>query len=115
MTLFAIFDPKPGKADLPAAIPEKFSFFAAVLPPVFLGVHGLWLELVGYVVGVVALGVASPLIGGDAVVWLYLLLALALGFAAPGLRRHALQWRGWTHRGDRVALSADMAQLEAIR
>ena len=115
MTLFAIFDPKPGKADLPAAIPEKFSFFAAVLPPVFLGVHGLWLELVAYGVGVVALGVATPFIGGDAVTWLYLLLAMALGFAAPGLRRHALQWRGWTHRGDRVALSAYLAQLEASR
>lgn len=114
MTLFAIFDPKPGKADLPAAIPEKFSFLAAILPPVFLGVHGLWLELVAYVIGVVALGVSAAWIGGDAVTWLYLLLAMALGFAAPGLRRHALAWRGWTHRGDRVALSADMAQLEAI-
>ena len=115
VTLFAIFDPKPGRADLPAAIPEKFSFFAAILPPVFLGAHGLWLELVAYVVGVVALGVISAFIGGDAVVWLYLLLVMALGFAAPGLRRHALAWRGWTHRGDRVALSADLAQLEAIR
>jgi len=115
MTLFAIFDPKPGKADLPAIIPEKFSFFAAILPPVFLGAHGLWLELVAYVVGVVALGVATPFIGEEAVVWLYLLLAMALGYAAPGLRRHALQWRGWRHRGDRVALSADLAQLEAIR
>ena len=115
MTLFAIFDSKPGKGDLPAIIPEKFSFFAAVLPPVFLGAHGLWLELVAYVVGVVALGVISAFIGGDAVVWLYLLLVMALGFAAPGLRRHALAWRGWTHRGDCVALSADLAQLEAIR
>lgn len=115
MTLYAIFDPKPGKADLPAAIPEKFSWFAASLPPVFLAAHGLWLELVAWMLEVAALVVLSRLIGDEAAVLLYLLGALWLGFAAPGLRRHALAWRGWTHRGALVALSADMAQLEAIR
>lgn len=115
MTLYAIFDPKPGRPDLPAAIPEKFSWFAAVLPPFFLISHGLWLELVAYVLKVVALVVLSAYIGDDAAFTLYLLAVVWLGFAAPGLRRHALQWRGWTHRGERIALSADTAQLEALR
>jgi len=115
MTLYAIFDPKPGRRDLPASIPEKFSWFAAILPPVFLVSHGLWLELVAWLLKVVALVVLSGFIGGDASCALYLLVAIWFGFAAPGFRRHALQWRGWTHRGERVAVSADLAQLEALR
>ena len=114
MTLYAIFDPKPGRPKLPAAIPEKFSWLAAVLPPVFLAMHGLWLELVAWALKVVALVVLSAFIGGAAFL-LYVLASIWFGFAAPGFRRHALHWRGWTHRGERVALSADMAQLEAIQ
>ena len=115
MTLYAIFDPKPGRSDLPAAIPEKFSWLAAVLPPLFLAAHGLWLELVAWALKVVALVVLSAFIGDGAAFLLYVLASVWLGFAAPGLRRHALYWRGWTRRGERVALSADMAQLEAIQ
>ena len=115
MTLYAIYDPKPGKSDLPAAIPERFSWFAAILPPLFLLAHRLWLELIGFVVAVAALILLSAFIGDDAAFLLYLLGAAWLGFAAAGMRRHALQWRGWTHRGSRVAPSADIAQLEAMR
>ena len=115
VTLYAIYDPKPGKTDLPTAIPETFSWFAAILPPVFLLAHGLWLEVVAWIAAVLALVVLSRFVGSDAAVLLYLLGALWLGFAASGLRRHALAWRGWTHRGERVALSTDMAQLEALQ
>ena len=41
--------------------------------------------------------------------------AVWLGFAAPALRRHKLKRQGWRHRGDRIALSADLARLEAMR
>ncbi|MDB5614142.1 MAG: hypothetical protein JWQ22_1795 [Devosia sp.] len=115
MTLYAIYDPKPGRPDLPAAIANQFSWLAAILPPIFLARHGLWLELLAWVLKLVALVILSRFIGGGAAFALYLLAAVWLGFAAPSLRRHALQWRGWTPRGERIALSADMAQLEAIR
>jgi hypothetical protein len=115
MTLFAIFDPKPGKPALPAAVPEQFSWLAALLPPVFLLGHGLWLELLAYVLAVVALVVLTPVIGDDATFLLYVLGVIWLGLAAPGMRRHALAWRGWAYRGDRVAMTAELAQLEAIR
>lgn len=115
MTLYAIFDPKPGRPDLPAVLPETFSWLAAILPPVFLLKHGLWLELVAWILKVVALIVLARFIGDEAAFLLYVLAALWLGFAAPGLRRHALQWRGWTHRGARIAPSADLAQLEALQ
>ncbi|WP_052726493.1 DUF2628 domain-containing protein [Devosia epidermidihirudinis] len=114
MTLYAIFDPKPGKPALPAAVPETFSWQAALLPPVFLARHGLWLELLAYVLKVVALVILANFIGGSAAFWLYVVAVTWLGFAAPGLRRHALVWRGWHHRGDRVAPSADLAQLAAL-
>ncbi|MET3927692.1 DUF2628 domain-containing protein [Devosia sp. 2618] len=115
MTLYAIFDSKPGRPDLPAAVPEAFSWLAALLPPVFLVVHGLWLELVAWLLKVVALVVLSNFIGGDTAFLLYVVAAIWLGFAAAGLRRHALTWRGWTYRGERVAATADLAQLEALR
>jgi len=115
MTLYAIYDPKPGRTDLPAAVPEKFSWFAALLPPVFLAAHGLWLELVAWLLKLVALVVLSRFIGNDATFLLYVLGALWLGFAAPGFRHHALARRGWTARGNLVAVSSDMARLEAMQ
>lgn len=115
MTLYAIFDPKPGRPDLPAVLPEKFSWLAAFLPPVFLLKHGLWLELVAWILKVAALIVLARFIGDAAAFLLYILAAIWLGFAAPGLRRHALQRRGWTPRGARIAPSADLAQLEALQ
>ena len=115
MTLYAIFDPEPGRPDLPAVLPEKFSWLAAILPPVFLLKHGLWLELVAWMLKVAALIVLARFIGDGAAFLLYVLAAIWLGLAAPGLRRHALQWRGWTHRGARIAPSADLAQLEALQ
>lgn len=114
MTLYAIFDPQPGRPDLPAAIPESFSWFAALLPPVFLLRHGLYLECAAWAVKLVVLVLLSRVIGGDAAFVLYLLVALWFGLAAAGLRRHALTWRGWTFRNNRVALSRDMALLESL-
>jgi hypothetical protein len=115
VTLYAIYDPKPGRPALPAVVPETFSWLAAILPPVFLAVHGLWLELVTWVLKLMVLVVLSGFIGDDAAVLLYILAAVWLGFAAPGLRRNGLAWRGWRHRGDRVAPSAELAQLEALQ
>ena len=39
------------------------AILAAVLPPVFLAMHGLWLELLAFVLKVVALVVLSVFIG----------------------------------------------------
>lgn len=114
MTLYAIFDPKAGEARLPAAIPEQFSWAGALVPPVFLLLHGLWLETAAWLLGVAALVVLSPFLGAAAF-WLYVLGAVWLGFAAPSFRRHALRSRGWRLRGERIAADADLAQLEALR
>jgi uncharacterized protein DUF2628 len=108
VTLFAIYT-SPSAA--PAAIAEKFSWLAFLLPPVFALRHGLWLLLLAYVVAVIALGFAGAILGGAATFWLYVLFALWIGFAAPSLRRHAMPLRGWNHRRDVTAAAADLAAL----
>lgn len=115
MTLYAIFDPQPGKPHLPSAIAERFSWAAALLPPVYMAVHGLWLPLVTWLAGFAALVLATPLVGPDATMALYLLGALFLGFSAPDLRRRQLVRSGWTFRSERFSASAEQAQLEAMQ
>ena len=108
MTLFAIFE---RQAAAPVVVAEKFSWLAFLLPPVWAIMHGLWLELVVYVVKVVALVLLASFIGDTATVWLYWLLALWIGFAAPSLRRKALARRGWIYRRDLVAGGPDLAAI----
>lgn len=110
MTLYSVFERSNEIA--PAVVPEKFSWLAALLPPVYALVHGLWLGLVVYVVAVVALGFAGLWIGGEAVFWLYVLFALLIGLEAPAFRRRKLAARGWTWRGDVIAAAEDLAQRD---
>jgi hypothetical protein len=82
-----------------ALVPDRFSWFAALLPPVYAIVHGLWLALAGYVAAIVILGSLSLWLGDDTVFWLYLLLALLIGFEAPTLRRIKLARRALERLG----------------
>ena len=93
MTLYSVFERHSDPA--PAVVPEKFSWFAALLPPVYAVVHGLWLGLIGYVVLVAALVGASLYLGDDAGFWLYVLAAVLIGFEAPALRRAKLRSSRW--------------------
>jgi hypothetical protein len=114
VTLYSVFEhdaPRRGADPAPPVVPEKFSWLAALLPPVFLLFHGLWLALLGFVLALVALYFAAAWIGTGPAVWLYLLLALYLGFEAHNFRRAALRRRGFQHRGEIVAPAGDLAQL----
>lgn len=113
MTIYSVYD-KPNDP-VPAVVPDRFSWFAFLLPPVFALAHGLWLELLAFVVLMLLLGLARPYIGGDALFWVYVILALLAGFEAPALRRGALGRRGYRHRADLVAAAADLAQLEFLK
>jgi hypothetical protein len=113
MTIYAVFDRDATGA--PAVVPDRFSWLAALLPPLFALLHGLWLELVVYVIAVVLLGAAAPTFGGTAIFWIYVAFALWIGFEAPAMRRSALRRRGWRFRSDIVAASSDMAELEGFR
>lgn len=91
------------------AVPDRFSWFAALLPPLYALVHGLWLALAGYVLAVLALVVAARWIGGDATGWLYVIMAVFIGFEAATLRRVALGRRGYAYGGECVAPAEDAA------
>ncbi len=74
MTVYSIFEKPQGKAAkdrAPVAIPERFSWFAMLLPPVFALVHGLWLLLLFWIALVLGLAYAGRVIGPEAVFWLY--------------------------------------------
>jgi hypothetical protein len=114
VNLYAILTPKPGTLALPEAVAEKFSWFAALLPPVHALVHRLWDQLALYLVGLAAIVFAERWTGADAAIWLYILLAIACGFAAPGARRRSLLRRGFGAEGYRFATDADLARLGAM-
>lgn len=114
MTLFALYRSVDDPAGLPQAVAEKFSWFAALLPPVHALVHRLWDQLGLFVLGLGAVVVASRFVGPDASLWLYILLALACGFAAPGAQRRAILRRGFAAAGHRIATDADLARLSVM-
>lgn len=112
MTLYALYVSPTGA--LPQAVPERFSTLAAILPPVHALRHGLWDQLALWLGGVVVLAVAGRFIGAEAVSWLYLLLALALGLSASGAMGRAWTRRGYRPFGYRLAADSDLARLAAM-
>ena len=114
MTLYAILMPTSRTGALPEAVAEKFSWFATLLPPVHALVHRLWDQLALFLVGLAVIIFAARWIGADAAIWLYILLGIACGFAAPGARRRALKRRGYATGGYRYAPDADLARLSAM-
>lgn len=112
LTLYAIY--RSESALLPEAVPEKFSWFAALLPPLHALCHRLWDQLALFVVALVALVVGARLVGGEAAWLCYLVTALAFGFAAPGARGRAWRRRRYGPAGHRVAADADLARLAAL-
>lgn len=113
MTLYAVFDRRRDEA--PAVVPDRFSWFAALLPPIFLIAHRLWLELVAFVALVVLIVLAAAWLGGEAGLWLYVLFAATIGWEAPALRRRALRRRGFVYRAELIAPAADSAEVEWVR
>jgi Protein of unknown function (DUF2628) len=112
MTVFSIYQ---ADAEAPEAVPERFSIFAALVPPVYALVHGLWLELIGFIVLLVLVGVLGVLAGPDAAALSYAAIALLIGFEAPALRGAALHRRGKAYRADIIAPAADQAEVEWLK
>ena len=113
MTLYSVFDRRRDEA--PALVPDRFSWFAALLPPVFAMVHGLWLELVAFVVALAVIALGATWLGSEAGFWLYVLLAVGIGFEAGSIRRRALRRKGYIYRTERFARDADLAAVDWTR
>ena len=84
-------------ADSFAFVRDGFHFWAALLGPIWLLWHRLWLALIGWIVVMVAVGFGMSALGagGNAVFLVDVLLALLMGFEAASLRRWTLSRRNW--------------------
>lgn len=117
MTLYSIFEKPQAKAAkdrAPVAIPERFSWFAFLLTPLYALMHGLWLLVIFWIALVMGLAYAARVIGPEASFWLYVVVVLFLGFEAPALRRDWLLFRGWQWRGDVISTAEDIAQRDFL-
>jgi len=80
-----------------AFVRDGFHVWAALLAPLWLAWHRLWLALIGWIVVVAVIDVALARLGAGAAAmfWANVLLALLTGFEAASLRRATLSRRNW--------------------
>ncbi|HQZ12912.1 MAG TPA: DUF2628 domain-containing protein [Devosia sp.] len=109
MTLYSVFDRRQNEA--PEVVPDRFSWFAALLPPVYAALHRLWLALIGWVLLMIGVGLIGTFFGAELGFWVYVLLAILIGFEAPALRRLGLRRRGYLYRSELIAAAPDLAQV----
>ena len=117
MTVFTVHQPLPRKTE-DVAPPERFAFvrdgfylWAFLLGPLWMFWNGLWLVLVIYLVGTVAIQAVLWALGVSAAVKfaVALLIAILVGCEAGSLRRWSLR-RRWTNVGLVVAPTQETAE-----
>jgi hypothetical protein len=118
MAVYTVHEP-PLKEDQLQPDPERFafvrdgfSFWAFLLPPLWMLRYRLWLVFIGYLIVATALQVVLNLIGASPVVMLVAgaLLSLLIGFEATTLRRFTLARRHWTNVG--IVVGDDLESAE---
>jgi Protein of unknown function (DUF2628) len=102
MPVYTVHAPVANGADIAATdrfafVRDGFHFWAAVLGPVWLAWHRLWLALIGWIVLMAAIDVAMVRlnVASGAIFLADVLLALLLGFEAASLERWTLSRRNW--------------------
>jgi Protein of unknown function (DUF2628) len=102
MPVYTVHAPVTANADLVATdrfafVRDGFHIWAALLGPVWLAWHRLWLALIGWIAVTVALEVALARLGAGAggIVLADALVALLMGFEAASLERWTLSRRNW--------------------
>ena len=93
-------DPPADRIDRAEAlrfVREGFSWAAALFAPLWMIVRGLWLALIVYLVGVVALGLLAVAVGMSDEIRTVVFLALhvLIGFEADQIERWSLARKGW--------------------
>ncbi len=115
MSFFAILTPRDSSDPLASVvIRDGFSWGAALVPPIWGALNGLWLETFGWLVGLVLIGVAGLFAGSAAAFWLYIVFALWIGFSAADLHVAALLRQGYRLAGQVVAANGALAERDWI-
>jgi hypothetical protein len=101
-----------GATDRFAFVRDGFHFWAALLGPLWLAWHRLWLALIGWIVVIVAIdaGMARLGAGGGAIFFANVLIALLMGFEAASLERWTLSRRNWRQLDIVVADNEEAAE-----
>jgi len=117
MPVYTVHAPTADNADIAATdrfafVRDGFRFWAALLGPLWLAWHRLWLALIGWIVVMIAIevGLARLGAGGTAFFLATVLLALLMGFEASSIRRWTLSRRNWRQLDIVVADSEEAAE-----
>jgi len=118
MTVYMVFEPPAARgaalnqAERIAFVPDRFTWSAFLLGPLWMLWHRLWVVLGGYIGVSVALSLALHYAGvkEDARGFAMTLLGLLVGFEAASLRRWTLLLKGWREVGTVVGDSREAAE-----
>jgi len=117
MPVYTVHAPIATKSGLRATerfafVRDGFHFWAALLGPVWLVWHRLWLALLGWIVVIVAMEIAMTRLGAGstAIFFADLLVALLMGFEAASLKRWTLSRRNWRQLDIVVADDEEQAE-----
>ena len=107
--------PMPISDDDSVLIVEKFNWWAAIFTPIWTLSHNMWVETIIWVAAIIGLSALTAFIGSEAATWLYIIMALWIGFEAPSIRASSLKRRGFNPEGDLVARDDDEAETAWVR
>jgi hypothetical protein len=117
MPVYTVHAPRADNAGIAATdrfafVRDGFHFWAALLGPLWLAWHRLWLALIGWIVVMIAIdvGMARLGAGGRAIFFTNVLIALLMGFEASSIRRWTLSRRNWRQLDIVVADNAESAE-----
>jgi hypothetical protein len=117
MPVYTVHAPVGDNADFRATdrfafVRDGFHFWAALLGPVWLIWHRLWLALAGWIVAIVVLELAIAKLGAGsaAILFANFTVALLMGFEAASLERWTLSRRNWRQLDIIVADDEEQAE-----
>jgi Protein of unknown function (DUF2628) len=117
MPVYTVHAPFANGADLRATdkfvfVRDGFHVWAALLGPLWLARHRLWLSLIAWIVAIVALQWALAYLGARSseIALADLIFVLLVGFEAASLHRWALSRRHWRQLDVVVADDAERAE-----
>jgi Protein of unknown function (DUF2628) len=118
LVVFTVYEP-PDVARDPidrathlAFVKDRFTWTAAILPPLWLLVKGLWLELALFLAGAALLtwGIEAAGATSELSAVVLTIIQIVIGFEAGLIQATALERRGWRYVGTVAARNQDQAE-----